>query len=54
VQQLRQQGIQQGIQQESRETALRMLENKFDLDVIAKITQLPIEELRLLAKNKSH
>lgn len=53
-QQAAQQAFQQGAQQESKETALRMLEKKLDIKLIAEVTKLSQEEIKLLLKKKSH
>ena len=48
------QGIQQGMQQDKQETALRMLEKKLDIQLIAEVTKLSQKEIRLLLKKKNH
>ena len=53
-QQAVQQAYQQGAQQELKETALRMLEKKLDIKLIAEVTKLPLEEIKLLSKKKNH
>lgn len=53
-QQAVQQAFQQGAQQELKETALRMLEKKLDIKLIAEVTKLPLEEIKLLSKKKNH
>ena len=53
-QQAVQQAYQQGAQQELKQTALRMLEKKLDIKLIAEVTKLPLEEIKLLSKKKNH
>ena len=53
-QQAVQQAFQQGAQQELKETALRMLEKKLDIKLIAEVTKLSLEEIKLLSKKKNH
>ncbi len=50
---LGQQAVQQAVQQESRATALRMLDEKFDIKTISKITKLSPDEIKRLAKQKN-
>ena len=51
---LGQQAIKKAVEQAARETALRMLEDKFDIRTISRVTRLTIEEIKVLAKNKHH
>lgn len=53
-QQAVQQAFQRGAQQELKETALRMLEKKLDIKLIAEVTKLSLEEIKLLSKKKNH
>jgi hypothetical protein len=49
---LGQQAVQQALQQEAGKTAIRMLEEKFDIELISKMTKLSSEEIKALAKKK--
>ncbi len=54
IQQGEQRGLQQGTQKALQETALRMLQSKqFEIETIAKITQLSIAEIESLAKKEN-
>lgn len=53
-QQATQRAFEQGIQQDKQETALRMLEKKLDIQLIAEVTKLSQKEIRLLLKKKNH
>ena len=44
----REKGIEEGIQQNQKETALKMLQDNLDLDTISKYTELSIEEIEQL------
>jgi hypothetical protein len=45
---------QQAVQQEAGKTALRMLEEKFDIELTSKMTKLSPEEIKVLAKKKNN
>ncbi len=51
---LGQQAVQKAVQKESKETALRMLDEKLDIKLISKVTQLSQEEIKLLIKNSTN
>ncbi len=53
-QQATQRAFEQGIQQDKQETALRMLEKKLDIQLIAEVTKLSQKEIRSLLKKKNH
>ena len=53
-QQATQRAFEQGIQQDKQETALRMLEKKLDIQLIAEVTKLSQKEIRLLLKKNNH
>ena len=44
----REKGIEEGIQQNQKETALKMLQDNLDLDIISKYTELSLDELKKL------
>jgi len=46
-------GREEGIEEKAKKTAIRMLENGFDIDLIAKITDLPVEEIKKLAPKEN-
>jgi len=49
-------GRKKGIEEErekTKKTALRMLENGFDIDLITKITELPVEEIKKLSPKEN-
>jgi predicted transposase YdaD len=50
VQQAEQRALQQGAKENSRETALRMLARKCDIELISEVTQLPQDEIKRLAR----
>lgn len=43
------QGIEQGIRQRSKEIALSLIQQKLDLDMIAQVTGLSVQELKSLS-----
>jgi len=54
VQQAVQQATQQALKQGARETALRMLEKKLDIQLIAEVTRLSLEEIKQLKKKPTN
>lgn len=48
-----QQGLQQGLQQAAHTVALKMLEKGMDLETIAELTDLSIEEIQQLQANRT-
>lgn len=50
-----QKGFQKGAQKSAREIALRMLEEgEYTLELISKITRLPLDEVKELQKKQDH
>lgn len=47
------QALEQGAEQESRETALRMLERKLDIKLISEVTMLSVSEINKLVEEKN-
>jgi len=49
----REEGIEEGEKEKAKKTAIRMLEDGFEIEMISKYTELPVEEIKKLSAKKT-